>query len=301
MTESLQVNRPPEFMLKMTPDHDSRGPNQELCTVDIHVRFTESYPRTPPFIKLLNPNGISDEMLYVLNNEVIEMSKTMVGEVMIMEIAQHISSWLQIQQRQKTTYSSFYEEMQARNLRDTLQEEQKKLKEKEKQEQICKEERAAISEEVAKTQEALREMKKQHLPRKVSIGEAPKVSVALNKDKVRKRSSSATTSTSSFRSTNHEWEGIKTLTFNLKGEKIRVERLSHLSSNVYGGSVYVGYSPDLQGKLVAVSEWNFVPPKDDKRNRKVAFCDSYTRDEKTLLKQLGIIEQGILLIFPFKF
>ena len=284
-------------MLKMTPDHDSRGPHQEICTVDIHVRFTESYPNTPPFIKLLNANGISDEMLGVLNNEVIEMSKVLskTGEVMIMEIAQHISSWLQIQQRQKTTYSSFYEEMQARNLRDTLQEEQKKLKEKEKQEQICKEERAAISEEVAKTQEALREMRiqqKQHLPRKVSIGEAPKVTVALNKDKVRKRSSSATASTSSFRSTNHEWEGIKTLTFNMKGEKIRVERLSHLSSNIYGGSVYVGYSPDLQGKLIAVSEWNFVPPKDDKRSRKVAFCDSYTRDEKTLLKQLGIIEQG---------
>ena len=66
-----------------------------------------------------------------------------------------------------------------------------------------------------------------------------------------------------------------------------------LGSNIHGGSVYVGYSPDLHGKLVAISEWHFNPPKDEKRNRKVAFCDSYTRDEKTLLKQLNTIEQEL--------
>ena len=198
---------------------------------------------------------------------------------------------------QKITYSSFYEEMQAKNLEEKEKLEKKKREDHQKHEQISQEERMMILEEVAKTQEALREIKKQNVvQRKVSMSELPPTKIST-------KTTSRQTSTSSFKSLNLEWDGVKNLTFQMKSaggqggaDKIRVERLSCIGNNINGGSVFVGYSPDLQGKLLAISEWNFVPPlakEAEKRNRKVAFCDSYTRDEKTLLKQLNTIEQEL--------
>ncbi len=52
--------------------------------------------------------------MWKLKEDLFKMATESKGEVMIMEMAQHVSSWLQIQQRNKTSYSSFYEEMEAR-------------------------------------------------------------------------------------------------------------------------------------------------------------------------------------------
>ena len=131
---------------------------------------------------------------------------------------------------QKITYSSFYEEMQAKNLEEKEKLEKKKREDHQKHEQISQEERMMILEEVAKTQEALREIKKQNVvQRKVSMSDGPPTTRISNK------STSRQTSTSSFKSLNLEWDGVKTLTFPMKsnaggggqgGGEIRVERLS---------------------------------------------------------------------------
>ena len=76
-----------------------------------------------------------------------------------------------------------------------------------------------------------------------------------------------------------------------------------IGNNINGGSVFVGFSPDLQGKLLAISEWNFVPPTNkgtDKRNRKVAFTDNYSRDEKTFRKKLSTIEVELSSMMKFQ-
>ena len=108
--------------------------------------------------------------------------------------------------------------------------EKKKREDHQKHEQISQEERMMILEEVAKTQEALREIKKQNVvQRKVSMSDGPPTTRISNK------STSRQTSTSSFKSLNLEWDGVKTLTFPMKsnaggggqgGGEIRVERLS---------------------------------------------------------------------------
>ena len=72
-----------------------------------------------------------------------------------------------------------------------------------------------------------------------------------------------------------------------------MERLGLLGNNFNGGSVYCGYLPDMGGKLVAISEWNFYPPNANKSAKKVAFCDTYSRDEKSFLKQLTTLEQEL--------
>ena len=43
------------------------------------------------------------------------------------------------------------------------------------------------------------------------------------------------------------------------------------------------------------SEWNFAPSikSDSKTAKKVAFCDTYSRDEKLFLKQLTVLEQEL--------
>ena len=48
-----KVRRPPEFLLKIRPDHDSRGA-QQTCTVDLHVKCSKKYPLVAPELELIN-------------------------------------------------------------------------------------------------------------------------------------------------------------------------------------------------------------------------------------------------------
>ena len=73
-----------------------------------------------------------------------------------------------------------------------------------------------------------------------------------------------------------------------------MERLSLIGNNINGGSVFCGYLPDMGGKLVAISEWNFTVKSSGSTAKKVAFCDTYTKDEKSFLKQLTVLEQELL-------
>ena len=190
--------------------------------------------------------------------------------------------------------------MEKRNKRETQKEEEKKKQEIELSELISEKERADLLMEVAKTQEALRELKRQQ---RVSLNEQPNPATSMaSRMKPRKHSSplSLSISESSTKSADLiHWEGVKSLSFNMKGEKVKVERLSLIGNNVQGGSVYLGYLPD-SGKLVAISEWSFIPHRDEKKAKKVAFCDSYSRDEKTFLKQLGTIEQELSSMLKVK-
>jgi len=91
-----KVRRPPEFLLKMKPDHDSRGPQQEMCTVDLHVKCGDKYPMSIPELDLVSAKGVSQDLIDKLKLELKSIAAQMVGEVMIMDIAQHVSSWLQV-------------------------------------------------------------------------------------------------------------------------------------------------------------------------------------------------------------
>ena len=115
---------------------------------------------------------------------------------------------------------------------------------------------------------------------------------------IRKHSSSSMSFSDINPKTN--WEGVKTFSFSCKGEKVKVDRLSLIGNNVHGGSVFCGYLPEQNGKLVAISEWTVkLKSPSEKSGKRVAFCDTFSRDEKTFLKQVGTIEQelsGILKV-----
>lgn len=94
-----KVRRPPEFLLKMNPDHDSRGGElmqSDACCLVLHVKCDERYPTIPPAIELKDAKGVKHDLVLELQDEVTSMADKMKGEVMVMEIAQHVSSWLQV-------------------------------------------------------------------------------------------------------------------------------------------------------------------------------------------------------------
>ena len=99
-----KVRRPPEFMLKISPDHDSRGGGGLMqadasCCLVLHVKCDERYPTIPPTIKLKEAKGVKHDLVLELQDEVTAMADKMKGEVMVMEIAQHVSSWLQVKKK----------------------------------------------------------------------------------------------------------------------------------------------------------------------------------------------------------
>ena len=78
----------------MRPDHDSRGPNQQACNVDLRIKCSDKYPLVPPEIDLINAKCVSDLDIASLKNELEKMSKSAVGEVMVMNLAQHVSRFV---------------------------------------------------------------------------------------------------------------------------------------------------------------------------------------------------------------
>lgn len=66
-----KVRRPPEFNLRLTPNHDSRGQQQsEECWAVLHVKLSPRYPDTVP--EELGVSEARDE----LRRQGCQMSKT---------------------------------------------------------------------------------------------------------------------------------------------------------------------------------------------------------------------------------
>lgn len=78
---------------------------------EIHNDFLLCY-RVPKIV-LKNGRGLSDQQIAVLYDELVELTKRLQGEVMILELAQHVQKYLY--ENNKRRYNSFYEEMISRH------------------------------------------------------------------------------------------------------------------------------------------------------------------------------------------
>ena len=70
-----KVRRPPEFLLKIRPDHDSRGA-QQTCTVDLHVKCSKKYPLVAPELELINAKACDFASFHMISKLVIFEKKT---------------------------------------------------------------------------------------------------------------------------------------------------------------------------------------------------------------------------------
>ena len=71
-----KVRRPPEFLLKIRPDHDSRGA-QQTCTVDLHVKCCKKYPLVAPELELINAKACDFASFHIISNLVILKKRQM--------------------------------------------------------------------------------------------------------------------------------------------------------------------------------------------------------------------------------
>ncbi|CAB4055202.1 EIF2AK4 [Lepeophtheirus salmonis] len=268
---------PPEFVLTLRPNHDSRrGDDTEQVSMDLHVRFSENYPNSPPcLIKPENENSIPDEDLKELKRIIYDHCLNNLGEVMIMDIALKISSWLtKIDQRPR--FKSCYEEMEARHEKLKVQEELKQRQEKANKEESRRKRESSIF----ISNNALSNRRRSSMRSSVGGG------------------GGGLWSESSDFGGSTDNAPVEQVFYISKGEKIIVNkgaRIGGICSN--GGSVYYGIVQNT-GKMVAISVWNFKTHPD---NKKMCFIDpSEFYDEQTLIRQISSIEQEMSSILKIQ-
>ncbi|XP_075532445.1 eukaryotic translation initiation factor 2 alpha kinase Gcn2 [Dermacentor variabilis] len=118
--------RPPEILLTLRPQQ-SMTPFQAHVQVDLHVRCNSQYPNVVPFVDVCNQKGLSNQALAELRKELQELTKQFVGEVMVLELAQHVQWFLR--QHNTPERGSFYDEM----LKNKEKQEAEKAREQQQQ------------------------------------------------------------------------------------------------------------------------------------------------------------------------
>ncbi|XP_026672144.1 uncharacterized protein LOC108628228 [Ceratina calcarata] len=253
------------------------GPAEVHAQIDLHVICSDKYPDEAPKIELQNSRGLSHSQISVLNNDLVELSERLQGEVMIFELAQHVQKYLH--KHNKPSYNSFYDEMVSRN-QEKIEYEmlEKQLKEDK--------ERQVLQDEIQKRQEAL---KAEHRNRKESIwlySEQPNnpsqsiPSSPQDRSRIysRRRCVSSSESSDSYLC---EHKGTKLLHFVYnKGER-QVYRAKCMGHSPKGSVVYAGVDMTT-GELFAISEWTL------KINNSIEQSSI-----QHIMKQVGSLEQEV--------
>ncbi|CAG2187820.1 EIF2AK4 [Mytilus edulis] len=86
-----KVERPLHIclILKQQQSESVAGTTDSDSMIHMVIKCPNKYPDLVPEISLENAKGLSNEQIAVLNTELIERAKSMVGEVMVLELAQH--------------------------------------------------------------------------------------------------------------------------------------------------------------------------------------------------------------------
>ena len=93
-----------------------------------------------PELEFINVKGLSNQLLSTFKLELIKEAKKLRGEVMILDLCQHVQNFLH--QHNKPPFKSFYEEMLSNKQKEdekVFQAQQKRLeiKKKKEEKQVC--------------------------------------------------------------------------------------------------------------------------------------------------------------------
>ncbi|XP_013386608.1 eIF-2-alpha kinase GCN2 isoform X2 [Lingula anatina] len=151
--DAWKVHRPPEICLRLLPQQ-SMGSTQVYVQVELVIKCTENYPNEAPQLRLENAKGLSNQLVQELQGELDSKAQELIGEVMVLELAQHVQDFLHKHNRPPA--KSFYEQMMSNKKEREIQQaiEQKKktdlLRKKEEKE------KQQLEEEIQRRQEAMR-------------------------------------------------------------------------------------------------------------------------------------------------
>lgn len=175
-----QVERPLHIRLSLNQQQSESvaGKTDTDSMIDLVVKCSSKYPEKIPHIILENAKGLSNEQIATLNEELIKQAKLLTGEVMILELAQYVQTFLR--DNYKGPQKSFYEEM-LNNQRK--QQEKQALEQKKRLEFLRKKEekeRQLLEDEIQKRHDALKEEMKKRKEAK-NISEEKTTEVPLEK------------------------------------------------------------------------------------------------------------------------
>ncbi|XP_055957482.1 eIF-2-alpha kinase GCN2-like isoform X1 [Patella vulgata] len=317
---------PPEIRLTLRPQLSMSSDLDNHTQVDLYLKCSTLYPDQIPEFRLENPKGITNYELSVLKDELENQVVTLVGEVLILDMAQTVQKFLHAHSRPAP--KSFYEEMLSNKRR---QEEKLALEQQKRNEMIKRKEdkeRQLIEEEIAKRQTALKlEMKrKKEEEKQFDVIETLEIdglatthmspiqpvpyrctSLASDTSDGGKYGLSSTrrhrrTSTPmSVSEEEHECQckehkaGLQVLLFNSKGDRT-VQRGKCLGHSENGSTVYAGLDT-ASGDVVAVTEWLLKWRHIAKKKREIIELDL---EGNTYMKQVCSIEQEMMSLIKLR-
>eukprot|EP00057_Strongylocentrotus_purpuratus_P031627 XP_785160.3 PREDICTED: eukaryotic translation initiation factor 2-alpha kinase 4 [Strongylocentrotus purpuratus] len=147
-----------ELHLRLMPQQGMSGSGDVHVTADMTIICPPRYPEQMPTVTIENGRGISKEKLKQIKKKVDIMAKKLRGEVMILELAQHVQQFLH--SHNVPGPKSFYEEMMSNQKRaeeKVAREQKKKMELRKKREEL---EILEMDEEIQRRQEAMKELKK---------------------------------------------------------------------------------------------------------------------------------------------
>lgn len=299
-----KVDRPPEFTLRLGPNHDSQGHLEEHCSLVLHVKMASDYPRSVPAkLDLCQVQGLSDQMIQQLRSQLIHEAEQLKGHEMILDLAQKVAAWLT--QHNKPAFESIYAEMEARKSMERYQAKEAQDQALAERFTVESQELEMIREEVARKAEAVKEerlQRKEEEKRKQQVlsndeeirGNHQGAMVSHRRPSVvrRTRTSSSRTSEGSDISVERTSIEVKQISASLAGERVTVTRGQVLGINSQcGGSVFLGMCHT--GKPVAVYEWHFRTQRAKPVSSRSVQTADLVHDLPTLTRQVAVIEQEL--------
>ncbi|XP_077990931.1 eIF-2-alpha kinase GCN2-like [Glandiceps talaboti] len=153
--DTWKVQRPLEVIIHLLPLESMGGESEVHTTIDMKISCTQQYPEEVPEVTFENAKGLSNEQVKGLKKRVDQEAKKLIGEVMVLDLAQIVQQFLH--DHNKPQMKSFYHEMLSNKKRKeekAAKEEQKKLDFIKKKQEI---QRKQIEEEIQRRQEDLKE------------------------------------------------------------------------------------------------------------------------------------------------
>ncbi|KAJ8309409.1 hypothetical protein KUTeg_014283 [Tegillarca granosa] len=277
--DAWKVYRPPELRIKLKPQQSMSNADTVYAQVDMVVKCTQRYPLEIPEIRLENAKGLSNNQIAVLESDLKEKSKMLIGEVMLLELAQHIEQFLH--DNNKPPAKSFYEEMMSNKQKEQQkqnEEQEKKLQQMKRKEEkegydidFPSSESSTTSNDNPPTCSPIGTPGSPRRRTRISISPSPLI-IRQNSDKQgdqkprRQRSVDlcgigGRTSTPMQDHSNGVTDnyckthtgGIISLVFNTKTERT-IHRGACLGHGNGGSAVFAGIDTNT-GELVAISEW----------------------------------------------
>ncbi|KAG0215957.1 hypothetical protein BGX28_007183 [Mortierella sp. GBA30] len=124
----------PEFRLHLLPQEEEL---KRYVSVDLRVKFTKTYPRTIPDLKIENPRGLSAAQVQELAKLVPSQAKSLLGQEMMYELASFVQEYItQNNSSLFIKHTSFHEQMLQRVEQTTKDEKERAIEALTKQQEL---------------------------------------------------------------------------------------------------------------------------------------------------------------------